>query len=296
MTIIGGRVVRHGLLDALIVTSKSLQHGLKLVRHRAFGVRTVPKPGPINEDGSLRILVVSDIHGNRAALEAIDEPHDLCVCLGDLVDYGPDPRGCIAWAMRQTHYAVRGNHDHGLVQDVAVLGMRGYRFLTRVTRQGVEESLDPDERHFLASLPLTARFTLDGIRFLLVHATPRDPLDEYVPADPESWAARCQGVEADFVLVGHTHQQFQFVLGPPSSRRLTVVNPGSVGLPRDGDPRAAYAVIDQGKVILKRIEYPIDRTIQEIEVRPWPDRAKWMLAENLRIGRLPAIALQQPDI
>ena len=82
----------------------------------------------------MRILVVSDIHANWPALAAIDEPHDLCLCLGDLVDYGPDPLPCVRWAMEHADHAIRGNHDHGVSQGIEVSGEHGYRYLTGLTR------------------------------------------------------------------------------------------------------------------------------------------------------------------
>lgn len=229
----------------------------------------------------MRILVVSDIHANWPALAAIDEPHDVCLMLGDLVDYGPDPASCVRWAMTHAHHAIRGNHDHGVAQGVDVVGETGYRYLTRVSRPLQWAALDADERRYLLRLPLTRRVTLAGRRFLLVHGTPRDPLDEYLMRDPETWARRVQGVEADIVCVGHSHMQFNLVAGG-----TVVVNPGSVGQPRDGDPRAAYAVITDGKIELKRVAYPVEETIQRLEATRLPDRAKAMLAECLRTGRL----------
>jgi putative phosphoesterase len=231
----------------------------------------------------MRILIVSDIHGNWPALAAIDEPHDLCLCLGDLVDYGPDPARCVRWAMEHTHYTIRGNHDHGVAQGVPVQGESGYRYLTRVSRQWVWDALGPDERRYLLQLPVTQRLTLDGKRFLLVHATPRDPLDEYLMKDPETWARRVQNADADIVCVGHSHMQFIL-----SVDGVVVLNPGSVGQPRDGDPRAAYAVIEGDTIELKRVAYPIDETVARIAESPLPEKAKEILAESLRLGRLPA--------
>src|SRR4051812_6340195 len=187
----------------------------------------------------MRILVVSDIHGNWPALAAIDEPYDVCLCLGDLVDYGPDPLECVRWAMEHADYTIRGNHDHGVAQGVPVVGERGYRYLTAASRPLQWPALGPEERRFLLQLPLTRRLVLDGRRYLLVHGTPRDPLDEYLMKDPETWAKRVQNVEADIVCVGHSHMQFNILAG-----RVVILNPGSVGQPRDGDPRAAYAIID----------------------------------------------------
>jgi putative phosphoesterase len=230
----------------------------------------------------MRILVVSDLHGNRAAIEAVREPHDVCFCLGDLVDYGPEPAACIRWAMANAHHAVRGNHDHGVAQEVPVAGDAGFRYLTRITRPDMWEALDAEERKYLLQLPVTRRVTIGDVRFLLVHATPRDPLDEYLLRDEAAWARRLEGVDADVVCVGHSHMQFKLRAGGK-----TVINPGSVGLPRDGDPRAAYAIIEDNRIELKRIPYPIEETVASIESSPWPDRAKAMLTHVVRHGRLP---------
>jgi len=128
-------------------------------------------------------------------------------------------------------------------------------------------------------LPVTRLLTLDNTRYLLVHATPRDPLDEYAPPDPSFWARRLQNVEADVVCVGHTHQPYVLEVGDK-----LVINPGSVGQPRDGDPRAACAVIEDYTVDLKRIEYPVDDTIAAVYASPLPENAKHMLADVFRTG------------
>jgi putative phosphoesterase len=230
----------------------------------------------------MRILVVSDIHGNWPALAAIDEPHDVCICLGDLVDYGPEPARCVRWAMEHAQYAIRGNHDHGVAQGIPVHGETGYRYLTRVSRPWVWDALGHEERRYLLQLPVTQRVTLGGRRFLLVHATPRDPLDEYLMKDAESWSRRLHNIDADVVCVGHSHLQFNLAVDG-----VVVLNPGSVGQPRDGDPRAAYAIIDDNKIELKRVAYPIEETVARIEASPLPERAKQLMIDSLRLGRLP---------
>jgi putative phosphoesterase len=232
----------------------------------------------------MRILIVSDIHANWPALAAIDQPFDVCLCLGDLVDYGPDPVPCVRWAMEHATYAIRGNHDHGVAQGIPVSGDTGFRYLTQASRPSMWDSLGPDERRYLLQLPVTCRCTIGGRRFLLVHATPRDPLDEYLLKDPDLWAKRLHNVEADYVCVGHTHMQFKMAVNG-----TVVLNPGSVGLPRDGDPRAAYAIIDDGRIELRRVAYPIEDTVARVEAMPWPRRAKDILSHVLRAGRLPAI-------
>jgi hypothetical protein len=120
------------------------------------------------------------------------------------------------------------------------------------------------------------------MRFVLVHATPRDPLDEYAPPDAEFWSRRLRKVETDVVCVGHTHQPYVLEVDDK-----LVINPGSVGLPRDGDPRASYAIIENYKVDVKRVEYPVEETVSVIQASPLPDDAKDMLAEVLRTGAAP---------
>ncbi len=235
----------------------------------------------------MRILVVSDIHANWAALAAIDEPYDVCFNLGDLVDYGPNPAECVRWAMEHADHSIRGNHDHGVAQSVPVTGESGYRYLTKTSRPHQWAALSPDERTYLLQLPLTKRVTLDGRRFLLVHGTPRDPLDEYLMKDPAAWAKRVETSEADIVCVGHSHMQFNLLAG-----EVVVLNPGSVGQPRDGDPRAAYAMIEDGRIELKRVSYSIDETVARVERTDMPERAKTMLIQSLRLGRLPQVGKQ----
>jgi putative phosphoesterase len=229
----------------------------------------------------MRILVVADIHGNRAALEAVREPRDVCLCLGDLVDYGPEPGVCVEWVRANATHCVRGNHDHGVAQDVAVQGVGGFRYLTAVTRPLSVAAITPDQRRFLASLPTSKLVTLDRKRFLLVHATPRDPMDEYAPPDPEFWKPRLVGLDVDYVLTGHTHQQYVLRVG-----KTTIVNPGSVGLTRDGDPRAAYAVIDGSEVELKRVQYSVEETVKTSDVLVGDPQARQLLADTYRGGGL----------
>jgi putative phosphoesterase len=229
----------------------------------------------------MRILVVADIHGNRAALEAIREPFDVCVCVGDIVDYGPDPGACVDWVRQNAAHCVRGNHDHGVAQDVAIQGAAGFRYLTSVTRPLSVAVLTPEQRRYLADLPTSLMLTLGGKRFLLVHATPRDPLDEYAPSSAAVWGPQVVGLGVDFVLTGHTHQPYVLPL-----RGTTVVNPGSVGLTRDGDPRASYAVIEDGHVELKRVEYAVEQTVAASDVKVGDPLARRMLADTYRGGGL----------
>ena len=227
----------------------------------------------------MRILVLADIHANWAALQAIREPCDVCLCLGDLVDYGAEPEPCVEWARQNSQYTIRGNHDHAVAQNVPIRSGPGYRLLTQVTRPLMCQLLNTEQKMYLARLPVTQTVTLGNHSFHLVHATPRDPLDEFLLDDTEQWERRLQRIEADFVCVGHTHRQFII-----QANGCQVLNPGSVGQPRDGDPRAAYAIIEDGRVELKRVEYDIDRTIEAIQAAPLPASAKEFAAHVLRTG------------
>lgn len=225
----------------------------------------------------MRILVVSDIHANWPALAAIQERFDVCLCLGDLVDYGPEPAHCVRWAMANVRYGIRGNHDHGVAQGIPVRGETGYRYLTSVTRPLMWSALGAEERRYLLRLPLTQRFTLGGLRFLLVHATPRDPLDEYLMKEPEIWAKRLRRIEADVVCVGHSHLQFNLQVD-----NTLVLNPGSVGQPRDGDPRACYATFDGNRIEWRRVEYDVEKVVGKIHSTPDLDP---FLGDRLRDGK-----------
>jgi putative phosphoesterase len=229
----------------------------------------------------MRILVIADVHANWPALQAVArEPHDVCVCLGDLVDYGLEPGPCVEWVRTHAQYVVRGNHDHGAAQNVLVHGKAGFKYLTSVTRPFTRERLSADDIRYLARMPVTRTLSIEGTRFLLAHASPRDPMDEYAPADVGFWTRRLAHVEADVVCVGHTHHPYVLEAG-----EKLVINPGSVGQPRDGDPRASYAVIEDYNVELKRVEYPVEEVVAVIEASPLAGPDKEMLSEVFRRGK-----------
>jgi len=227
----------------------------------------------------MRVLVLADIHANWPALQAIQEPCDACFFVGDLVDYGVEPSPCIDWVRKNATVSVRGNHDHGVAQHVHIHGQSGFKYLTGVTRPVTQERLSAADRRFLGALPVTRHVTLADTRFLLVHATPRDPLDEYAVADVDFWTRRLANVDADVVCVGHTHHPYVLEVGTK-----LVINPGSVGQPRDGDPRASYAVIEGDRVELKRVEYDVEAAVRSIQESGLPEPAKALLAEVLRNG------------
>ncbi|MAT15027.1 MAG: YfcE family phosphodiesterase [Planctomyces sp.] len=208
-----------------------------------------------------RILVVADIHSNWSALSAIREEFDACICAGDIVDYLTNPIPCIEWVRQHADVVVRGNHDHAVAQRVAARNGPGFRALAAATRPVHWDILRPSQMKYLARLPVMQQVEIGGLKILVVHGTPRDPMDEYLGPDKEAWKNRLEGIDVDLVLVGHTHRPMYLDLG-----RTQVINPGSVGQPRDGDPRAAYVIIDHSEVMFKRVSYNIEETIKNMRV------------------------------
>lgn len=155
--------------------------------------------------------------------------------------------------------AIRGNHDHAVAQRIPVKKKTGLSRLAGLARPVHWKKLNDSHLKFLGRLPVTRRVELDGKIFYLVHATPRDPFDEYLKDDSEGWKDRLRGIEADYVIVGHSHTQFCLEVGDTK-----VINSGSVGQPRDGDPRAAYCVIEDGEVSFRRVEYDVSAAVQNM--------------------------------
>lgn len=214
--------------------------------------------------GPMKILLIADIHSNWPALTAIRESFDVCLFSGDLVDYATDPVPCLEWVRTHASAVIRGNHDHAVAQRIVAQSGSGtgFRALAAATRPLHWKMLNAVRLKYLARMPVTKHLVVGGQRCFLVHGTPRDPMDEYLLADEEGWRARLQQIDADidFVFVGHTHIPFHLDLGD-----VQVVNPGSVGQPRDGDPRCSYAVIENGKVELRRVEYDYRETLQQMK-------------------------------
>lgn len=231
----------------------------------------------------MKILLVADLHANWPALSAIQETFDACLFLGDAVEYGVEPAPCIEWVRQHATAAIRGNHDHAVAQRVPLSNGSGFRRLASATRAQHWQILEPSHLKYLSRLPVTQYVELDGKSFYLVHGTPRDPLDEYLADDPAAWQQRLKGIDADFVCVGHTHIPMHLDLG-----RWQLINPGSVGQPRDGDPRAAYAVIENGKLHFRRVEYDIDAAVASLAAAGLDQESLELAISVLRHGGKPA--------
>ena len=241
----------------------------------------------------MRIAVISDIHANLHALEAVlaaidAEGVDEVWCLGDLVGYGPRPNECVALVQERAALCLSGNHD------LAVLGTIDLDLFVGAAGAAARWTrtvLDPLARSFLATLKPSGART--GVA--LAHGSPRDPIWEYV-LSPHAAEAAFASTEERLVLVGHSHVQLALaledggavggtaapdeVVALATARRL--LNPGSVGQPRDGDPRAAWLVVDaaSSRATFRRTTYSIERTQAEMRERELPK----ILSERLAHG------------
>jgi putative phosphoesterase len=231
----------------------------------------------------MKILILADIHANWEALstfDSVEESWDACLFIGDLVDYGVTPGPCVDWVREHATAWVRGNHDHAVAQRVTARGGTGYRALAAATRPLHWELLNDVQMGFLARMPVTRYVTLGGMTFFLVHGTPHDPLDEYLAADhPDLWQKRLENIQADFVCVGHTHLPFHLDLGDTQ-----VINPGSIGQPRDGDWRGSYAMVEDGRVSFHRFEYDVEATLRAVRDRGINGEALRVAEQTLRTG------------
>jgi putative phosphoesterase len=228
----------------------------------------------------MKLLILSDIHGNWPALEAVlkAEPDRNAVAFcGDVVDYGPHPTRCLRWLAENAEHRVRGNHDNALGFGVDCRCMGSFREFSIITRSWHEGLVDMADREFLRGLPTLDWFEWRGRHFRMAHATPQGDLFEYLPMD--RWGERVEGLGEDFVLLGHTHVQ-----GMRSFGNVTVVNPGSVGLARDGGGEACYATYDGSSMALRRIPYDVARTVADLRSSPLPRHVVEGLVEVLNHG------------
>ncbi len=246
----------------------------------------------------MRYLVISDVHANLYALQAIltdaEGQYDLVWFLGDVVGYGPHPNECIELLASQDCLGITGNHDWAAL---GRLGIHHFNPEARHVLAWTRSVLSSSSVQFLESLELS---TIAEEHFTLVHGSPRQPIWEYV-LHPASAAANLDHFSTRYCLVGHTHSPviYQALGGqhatcreirPPDNhgaRRLPdsrlIINPGSVGQPRDGDARASYAILDPDSKTYdhRRIPYPVTRTQDEMLELGFPSR----LVYRLTLGR-----------
>jgi diadenosine tetraphosphatase ApaH/serine/threonine PP2A family protein phosphatase len=230
--------------------------------------------------------VISDIHGNIEALLAVSEDIDRrgvgrIVCLGDIIGYGPNPRECLDWVMQRCEWSLMGNHDFAVLYEPTSFNTSA-EAAAFWTRDELDNEPNPELRRkrweYLGSLKI--RQKTDGV--LWVHASPRRPINEYIFPDDVITAPMKIAQIFDRIdrccFVGHTHIAGVFTdepdFYPPSDlggsytfveSEKCVVNPGSVGQPRDRDNRASYAVWHEDRVEFVRVEYDIQSVMEKIK-------------------------------
>lgn len=256
----------------------------------------------------MKLALMSDIHANLPALEAVlaevdGRGPDQVLCLGDLVGYAPWPDEVVSLIRRRGIVTIAGNYDEGvgLASDDC-----GCAYKTDEERTRGEESIaftnrtvSEETRSYLRTLPRHLRLTFQEgrskgsqpLQLLMVHGSPRK-INEYLFEDRSdiSLLRMMQAADADVMCFGHTHRPFHRIIPDPESRwgRRQAVNIGSVGKPKDGDPRSCYAVLeldlareDPLKVDFVRVAYDVERAAQAVEESPLPNA----FAEALRLAR-----------
>jgi predicted phosphodiesterase len=247
----------------------------------------------------VRYLIISDLHSNWEALQAVLEDtagkYDQILCCGDLVGYGADPNPVVDWVRQNVKSTVRGNHDR------ACVGLEDLEWFNPVAQVGTlwtMERLTPDNAEFIRNLPMGP---VAVSNFQLIHGSPVDEDDYLVNAEDAGGAFPY--AESSLVFFGHTHlqggfrwrrEQVQSIgrLHPEWQTRYLLeidpecaylVNPGSVGQPRDGDPRAGYVLYDSDNEILfyHRVAYDIGTTQRKIIEAGLPE----LLAARLAVGK-----------
>lgn len=233
----------------------------------------------------MRVLVISDIHANLLAFETVlaeaKGKWDKLWCLGDVVGYGPDPNECVALLRQHDHLSLSGNHDW------AVLGRLDIFSFNADARSAInwtKNILTMDSLAYLEELPSL----LVKEPFTIAHASPRHPVWEYI-IDQNTAAANFPAFDTPYCLVGHTHTPIIFeelpdedalATLPTYGQKLTlnnsrlIINPGSVGQPRDSDPRAAYAILDTEEMTFEhfRVEYDIPAVQERMRKHGLPYR------------------------
>lgn len=251
----------------------------------------------------VRTAVISDIHSNLEALQVVmdhidSQEVDRIICLGDILGYGPSPVECVEIIAERCEWSLMGNHDFGVVYEPTNFNLAAEQAAYWSREQFEHEgNREKAATHWEFLSRLRVRVGFDG--FLCVHGTPRRPINEYLfPEDALNSPVKMQQIFElvdRHCLVGHTHVPGVFTdepdFYPPDDvdgvyklrdDEKAIINPGSVGQPRDLDPRASYAILEDDCVRFFRLEYDIDAVVSKI--RSIPELLDW-LGERLYEGR-----------
>jgi len=243
----------------------------------------------------MRYAILADIHSNLAAFQAVLQDLERrggveeIWCLGDIVGYGPDPTECIKLLRQHRHLCIAGNHDWSAIGKIDTTDFNPD---AAAASHWTARQLSPEDIDYLHNLPLI----LVRDDFTLAHGSPREPIWEYI-LSTESAKANFAYFDTRFCIVGHSHVPLIFELDQNDFCRLRqlpselllgqeknrlIINFGGVGQPRDGDPRASYAIFDNSEGIIYhyRIEYDISLTQGKMTKAGLPPR----LAARLSYG------------
>ena len=213
----------------------------------------------------MKTLIVSDIHANLPALEAVlknEKRYDICLFLGDSIDYGSFPKECLEFLRNNMDQGVMGNHDNAMANDKGCGCRADFKIYAEETLDWHRTLLDRDDIEFLKSLPVTLYVHIDGMSIYMTHGAPNGNMYKYLKEE-EIGEEQISGLEKyDLILLGHTHFQFKKQIG-----NVTIVNPGSVGLSRQNHD-ACYAVLEDGDVTLHHVPYNNRRTVEKLWESP----------------------------
>lgn len=225
----------------------------------------------------MKVGLIADIHANFDALEAVLEELDVerIVCAGDLTGYGTEPNKVVERLRDEDAEVIRGNHDAKLVHQLETRLNPAAELALEYNR----EFLEDENWEYIEELDNSKNVEIDGIETAIFHGSPRHELAEYVYSEEvdDEWLEDNFDSAPDLVVLGHTHVPFKKELTD-----TVVVNPGSVGQPRDRNPDASYAVLDTGtmSVEIKRTTYDVEEAAEKVE-----EDFTGKLAERLREGR-----------
>ena len=228
----------------------------------------------------MKVLLISDVHSNLEAFEQVLDhvSYDEALFMGDLVDYGPEPAEVFETLQRLGAKRVLGNHDAAAAYRTDCRSSRVMYEASVATRELITwKNMSKQSLDELGRAGKELRVDLGGLKVRVFHASPADKLYGYMTMEE----ARQMSMEgADLVVLGHTHVQYEI-----KRNGVWIVNPGSVGMPKDGDPRASYAVLDTvtRQVSLGRVEYDIEEVISKLRA-PLGSRKEVfdLIAETLR--------------
>jgi putative phosphoesterase len=235
------------------------------------------------------IAIFSDVHGNLPALDVVladieSRGIDEVYCLGDLVGYGPNPAGVIRRVRALGIPTIRGNYDDGIGNR---RGQCGCYYVTEQAKSDgaasyafTDAALDDDDHAWLAALPDDIRFEHEGVRILLAHGSPRK-INEYLLLDrkDDQLARLADQAEADVVCIGHIHIPYHRKLTAADGRTVHYVSSGSVGKPKDGDPRAGWVELLLGSEEEVGASAPLDEALA-----PASRTQTWIGAVVHRVG------------